>query len=243
MSINASNYIVSYNLPNPPRINVNVRTVTGEELDSAISAYMSSASSYSENYRTMVQDKMYVEDRLKKDLCGSFEGLTSGGIDYENNTITYHVKADEVYGYATSNVSLTTIGSINGVVTKFGNFYSAYYQDDEHTSCILQEAYETTMVYDERAFAFSTTVSTIESGSVFVLDAPNAKGSNCTFTNYVGNDPQYKIAYDASYTVSGASVGAWVVKTVPGEGEEATDVAYAIGNVPTSNMNWTIVGE
>jgi len=239
MSINASNYVISYNAPTAPRINVNVQTGSPEEFDVAASTYRSNADAYVSQYRNVIVNKLYVEDRLKKDLCAEYDGLTSGGIDYENNTITLHQKANEVYEYAIGNNStFSYVGTVTNVESRFGEFYSKYYQNDEHTECVLSAVYETSETYDTRAFVVDADIAggLVGESSVFILDAPNAVGTAVTYTNYSGSAEQFKLAYETNYAVSeDSTVKAWVIREAT---ESATPIAYSVGSSLTSGMTW-----
>lgn len=241
MSINASNYVITYDEPYAPRIEVDVRTVTSTDFETAVTVYNEAASAYVNDYRTTIANKTYIEDRLKKDLCAEKEGLTSGGIDYENNTVTVHQKANEVYEYATSEDSLTYSDGIIAVESKFDAFYSKYYQDDSHTSCILSAAYEAEEPYDTRAFVVDADIAggLVASDSVFILDAPNTIGIECAYTNYSGSSEQYKLAYEENYPLNESSVtNAWVIRTAD---SAATAVAYSVDSALDSGMTWVTV--
>jgi hypothetical protein len=241
MSITASNYVISYNEPSAPRINVTVQTVTPAEFESAVTVYNGEASAYVSNYRDVVSNKSYIEDRLKKDLCVEYEGLTNGGIDYENNTVIVHQKANEVYEYAVSGNSLTYSDGITAIESKFGEFYSKYYQDDAHTSCILSAAYEASETYDSKAFVVDADIAggLVASNSVFILNAPNTAGIECAYTNYSGSTPQYALAHEDNYSVNESTVvNAWVIREA---GEEGDAVAYSVDSAIDSGMTWVTV--
>lgn len=242
MSINASNYVLSYSEPNAPRINVNVQSVSTEEFESAVTVYNGEAEAYVSQYRSVVANKSYVEDRLKKDLCVEYDGLTSGGIDYENNTVVLHQKANEVYEYAVENNSmLGYVDAVTNVESRFGEFYSKYYQNDSHTECVLSAVYETSEPYDTRAFVVDADIAggLVGQSSVFILDAPNAVGIDGTYTNYSGSAEQFKLAYETSYASSeDSTVNAWVIREAT---ESATPIAYSVGSSLTSGMTWVTV--
>lgn len=241
MSINASNYVISYNEPSAPRINVNVQTVTNDGFEDAVTVYNENSSAYVATYRDMVSNKLYIEDRLKKDLCAEYEGLTSGGIDYEHNTVTVHQKANEVYEYAVSGNSLTYSNGIAAIESKFDEFYSKFYQDDSHTSCILSAAYEASESYDTRAFVVDADIAggLIASDSIFILNAPNTVGTACTYTNYSGANPQYVLAYENDYPVDSSSVvNAWVIREPVSSG---VAVAYSVDASLADGMTWVTV--
>ena len=241
MSINASNYVVTYNEPYAPRISVNVQTVTSAEFESAVAIYNEEAAAYVSDYRVTIANKTYIEDRLKKDLCSDKEGLTNGGIDYESNTIILHQKANEVYEYSVSGNSLAYPDGIMAIETKFGEFYSKYYQDDAHESCILSAAYENSETYDTRAFVVDADIAggLVATDSVFILDAPNMTGIQCSYTNYSGSTGQYKLAYEENYSISeNSTVNAWVIRATDGED---TPVAYSVDTELGDGMTWVTV--
>lgn len=236
MSFNASNYVVTYRTPSAPRITVDVRTVTTEELNSAITVYQDAALDYASQYSVIVANNSYVADRLMKDMCAEQEGLTSGGIDYENNTITLHEKANEVYEYAVGSTQMTSVNAINNVKSSFDQFYSTYYQDDAHESTIIAPVYATPVTYDSQAYVVDADVesTTIASGQVFIKDIANATGTGCTYTNYDGSGvAQMSISYQTSAVGSDA---AWVVADVTGS--SAVGIAYSVATTLDSAV-WT----
>ncbi len=236
MSINASAYVVSYRSPTAPRISVNVRDTSIEEFESAVTVYNSEASAYVEDYRAVVENKDYVQDRLRKDLCAEKTGMTSGGIDYEHNTVSLHVKADDLYENALGDNSLSTAGGVNAVASSFNALYDTYCT--ESGAFVLQSLYEAAVVYDARAFTVSSAVGSVASGSVFILDRPNQSGLGRTFTNYSGLSPQYVLACEGEYPIGSSSVSdAWVIRTA-----DATSsvVAYSVDEELGDSMTWSV---
>ena len=232
MSINASSYIVSYRTPSAPKISVEVRSASMSSFESAVTVYNSAASAYVEEYRAVIEQKDYVTDRLKKDLCGLYTGMTESGINLENNTVTLHVKADDVFEHAVSGMSLNYYGNVNDVVSTFDKFYSSFYQNDEHSDFILQSAYNATETYDLHAFTIDSAVGGVSSGSIFIVDAPNVDATSRTYTNYVSGSAKYSLSRDKD-------TGGWVINNI--EGAVATVVATSEEDgEPTSGMTWTV---
>ena len=109
--------------PSVPRITVNVQSVTGEEIANASSAYIVSANEYATKYVETVALRDYVTDRLMKDMAADVSVLTNGGINLESNTIALHVKADDLYDQASTNVSLNSVNAVTTVVSNFSSLY------------------------------------------------------------------------------------------------------------------------
>lgn len=237
MSINASNYVVSYKTPNVPNINVNVKTVTQEKLEQSITVYQSAASAYVDEYRAVVTNRDYVQDRLQKDLCGSVDCLTNGGINYHDNTIQLHVKANDVFAYATSGGSFAYAGGIAVIESKFKDFCSKFYMDDEQSNCILQSSFESATEYDGEAFTVTADINgTVSSGTIFIVNEPNKIGTTRTYTSYtVSNEPEFLLFYDRKYAVDSETSGAWVVKEA---GESGATVAYSVSSAIDENVVW-----
>jgi len=235
MAINVSGYVVSYRTPTAPRINVDIQSVTVPNFEVAASTYMTEASAYVEGYRAVVVNKAYAEDRLKKDLCAEADGLTSGGISLESNTVQLHAKADEVYAYASEGGTLSYPNGIRGIESRFNAFYSMYYQDDAHESCILQPSYEAVEVYDNQAVVVDGEVVSASGSLNFIVDVPIGFGTSRTYTNYSGSSAQYVIEYDGDYAVNSSVVGAWVLKAT---GEQSPVVAYSVNNSLDNDSVW-----
>ena len=238
MAINTSGYVVSYRTPTAPRISVDVQTIAVSEFESAVVTYMADTSTYVDDYRAVVTNKAYAEDRLKKDLCASVTGLTSGGINLEANTIQLHVKADEVFVQAADGETLSYSNGIKNIESKFNSFYSKYYQNDNHTSFILQPEYEAVTVYDAQAVVIDGEVVSSSGELNFIVDIPLGFKTSRTYTNYSGSTGQFKISYDEEYVVNSSITGAWVVKAV---GEQSPVIAYSVESDVDSDSVWVSV--
>ena len=239
MSINASNYVVNIVSPSVPRITVNVQSVTGEEIANASSAYIVSANEYATKYVETVALRDYVTDRLMKDMAADVNVLTDGGIDLESNTIALHVKADDLYDQASRNVSLNSVNAVTTVVSNFSSLYETYYT--ENGSGVLDttaSCYASPVKYDKMAVTIDSAVaSVVESGSVFIKDAPNAIGTTCTYTNYSsgasGYDPQFTISHVNQISSEVASSG-WVIT----EAGQSSVLAYSLSEKLNGEETW-----
>ena len=227
---NAQNYVVNYYIPETPYINIDVYNATSAIVESAASAYLDDAVIYADTYKAIIANKEYVSDRLMKDLCAEYAMMTDGGIDYNNNEITLHQKANEVYEYAISGVSLSYEGNIINIISRFNNFYTTYYQADDQSSSVLISAYESAMEYDTRAYTVSANISGgPNADAIFYVDAPNAIGTSTTYTNYSLNGSSYSPAFTISHVDSieegdALEHGAWIMQTA---GESINVVASA----------------
>ena len=239
MPINASNYVVNIVSPSVPRITVNVQSATGEEIANASSAYIVSANEYATKYVETVALRDYVTDRLMKDMAADVSVLTNGGINLESNTIALHVKADDLYNQASMNVSLNSVNAVTTVVSNFSSLYETYYT--ENGSGVLDttaSCYASPVEYDKMAVTINSAVaSVVESGSVFIKDAPNAIGTTCTYTNYSsgasGYDPQFTISHVNQISSEVASSG-WVIT----EAGQSSVLAYSLSEKLNGEETW-----
>ena len=252
MSIeNPSKYVFVYSVPGLPSISVNVQTAPVSAVETASSAYMTSAAAYANAYVEMINNRDYLKDMLMKDLCASVDGMTSGGLNLADNSVFLHQKANELFQAAGSSVATTSNAVIN-VVSSFDAFYSAYYMDDAHEHFILDTSsdYYTAALYDERAITVpAATMSAItgdSSSMVFINDMPNAVGNKKEYTCYTTttesdayvNTPAYTVAYNSAYEISsGVTSGVWEMKVA---GDSAA-IAYTTDAFDGS-ANWTVVG-
>ena len=239
MSINASDYVVNITSPSVPRITANVQNVTSEAIASASSAYIASANEYAAKYVETVELRDYVTDRLMKDMAANVGVLAKEGINLESNTIALHVKADDLYAQASRNVSLNSVNAVTTVVSNFSSLYETYYTEGE--SGVLDTAascYATPVSYDKMAVTIDSAVATVESGSVFIKDVPNAIGTACTYTNYAsstsGYDPQFTISH-VSQISSGVTSAGWVVT----EAGQSSVLAYTESEKLNGEVTWT----
>lgn len=237
---NAQNYVVNDYIPETPYINIDVYNATSAVVESAASAYLDDAVIYADTYKAIIANKEYVSDRFMKDLCAEYAMMTDGGIDYDNNEITLHQKANEVYEYAISGVSLSYEGNITNVISKFNNFYTTYYQADDQSSSVLISAYESAIEYDTRAYTVSANINGGPyDGAIFYVDAPNAIGTSTTYTNYSLSGSSYSPAFTISHVDSieegdALANGAWIMQTA---GESINVVASAF-EVDINSANW-----
>ena len=239
MSINASNYVVNTVSPSVPRITVNVQSVTNEEIANASSAYIVSANEYAAKYVETVALRDYVTDRLMKDMAADVDSLTDGGINLVSNTITLHVKADDLYGQASTNVSLNSVNAVAAVVSNFNSLYDTYYTEND--SCVLDttaSCYASPVNYDSMAVTIDATVATVvESGSVFIKDVPNAIGTACTYTDYAssgsGYEPQFAISHVNQISSEVESSG-WIIT----EAGQSSVLAYSLSEKLDGEETW-----
>lgn len=248
MAINASNYALRTTTPSVPRISINVATATVEEVNSAVDAYLTNASDYADAFVNIVTTRDYVQDRLMKDLTvgEAVEGLSKDGVDYVNNTVSIHVKADDLFAMSVDGRTLNTVGIVNSVEENFNEIYSSYYV--ESGVCVLDtdSAYYTEQTYDTKAYVVGEggIASAVAADAVFINDVPNAIGDARTYTNYaVVSDvatPQYVISCDGEYEISsGVTERAWVLK----EAGESAVIAYATVDDLGAETMWTVQGE
>ena len=241
MSINASDYVVNITSPSVPRITVNVQNVTSEAIASASSAYIASANEYAAKYVETVELRDYVTDRLMKDMAENVGVLVKEGINLESNTIALHVKADDLYAQASRNVSLNSVNAVSTVVANFSSLYETYYvENGSGVLDIADSCYASPVPYDKMAVAIDSTVATINSGSVFIKDVPNAIGTACTYTNYAsgtsGYEPQFTISHVDQISSEVASAG-WVVT----EAGQSNALAYTESEKLNGKVTWTEV--
>lgn len=242
MSITASNYVVKVSSPSVPRITVNVQNVTSGEIAAASSAYIASANEYAAKYVETVALRDYVADRLMKDMAADVSVLTKGGINLESNTIALHVKADDLYGQASTNISLNSVNAVTTVDSNFSSLYNTYYT--ENGSCVLDTTaswYASPVKYDKMAVTIDSAVaSVVESGSVFIKDVPNAIGTACTYTNYSSGaseyEPQFTISHVNKISEAVASAG-WVITNAG----QSTAIAYTKSEKLDGSEEWTAV--
>ena len=239
MSINASDYVVNITSPSVPRITANVQNVTSEAIASASSAYIASANEYAAKYVETVELRDYVTDMLMKDMAANVGVLTNGGINLESNTIALHVKADDLYDQASRNVSLNSVNAVSTVVANFSSLYETYYTEGE--SGVLDTAdscYALPVPYDKMAVTIDSAVATVESGSVFIKDVPNAIGTACTYTNYAsgtsGYEPQFTISHVNKISEGVTSAG-WVIT----EAGQSNALAYTESEKLNGEVTWT----
>ena len=83
----------------------------------------------------------------------------------------------------------------------------------------------------------SAVASVVESGSVFIKDAPNAIGKACTYTNYSsgtsGYDPQFTISH-VSQISSGVTGAGWVIT----EAGQSSVLAYSLSEKLNGEETW-----
>lgn len=241
MLITASNYVVRVSSPSVPRITVNVQNVTSDEIATASSAYIASANEYAAKYVETVALRDYVADRLMKDMAAKVDKLTSGGINLESNTIVLHVKADDLYRQASTNVSLNSVNAVTTVDSNFSSLYDTYYT--ENGSGVLNttaSCYASPVQYDEMAVTISSAVATVVEGSVFIKDVPNATGTACTYTNHssgaVGYESKFTISHVNKISEDVESAG-WVVTDVA----TSSAIAYTASEKLDGSEKWTEV--
>ena len=238
MAINAQNYVIKTNSPNVPRISLNLAIATQSDVASAIEVYDEQVLEYENAFNEIVVNRDYVADRLMKDICAGsgVPNLTDGGIDYVNNTISLHVKADDVFTTAVNGRSLGSVATITSVESSVQSLYDTFYV--EGTSSVLANGsdYYVEGTYDTKAYTTADAVGEISSGSVFINAIPNATGTSKVFENKDANgDTQYVISYAKAYEVSSGVSGAWVVQ---GAVESAAVIAYSVNADITSDVSW-----
>lgn len=241
MSITASDYVVNITSPSVPRITANVQNVTSEAIASASSAYIASANEYAAKYVETVALRDYVADRLMKDMAADVSVLTKGGINLESNTIALHVKADDLYGQASTNISLNSVNAVTTVDSNFSSLYNTYYT--ENGSCVLDTTasyYASPVQYDKMAVKINSAVATVVESSVFIKDVPNATGTACTYTNYAsstsGYEPRFTISHVNKISEGVASAG-WVIT----EAGQSSVCAYTESEKLNGEVTWTEV--
>lgn len=239
MPINASNYVVNTASPSVPRITVNVQSVTNEEIANASSTYIVSANEYATKYVEKVALRDYVADRLMKDMAANVDSLTDGGINLASNKITLHVKADDLYGQASTNVSLNSVNAVVAVVSNFNSLYETYYtENDSGVLDTTASCYASPVNYDSMAVTIDAEVAgAVESGSVFIKDVPNAIGTACTYTNYVsggsGYEPQFAISHVNQISSEVESSG-WIITAVG----QSSVLAYSLSEKLDGEETW-----
>lgn len=238
MSITASNYVVKVSSPSVPRITVNVQNVTSGEIAAASSAYIASANEYAAKYVETVALRDYVTDRLMKDMAANVGVLAKEGINLESNTIALHAKADDLYDQASRNVSLNSVNAVSTVVANFSSLYETYYT--ENSSGVLNtndSCYASSVEYDKMAVTIDSAVATVDSGSVFIKDVPNATGTACTYVNYSsgasGYAPQFTISHVNKISEAVASAG-WVITNAG----QSTAIAYTTSEKLNGEVTW-----
>ena len=242
MSFNASNYVVNTSAPSAPRLNVNLATDPAEVVSSACDEYVSAATKYASSIMEIVGNREYVSERLAKDLCVSVGVMTDGGIDYANNQIALHVKADELFGQAKGTRALSNVANVTAIANNFSSLYEIYYM--ENGSSVLTSDYEAAVQYDSKAVQ----VINEHSDNYFILANPNAVGSARVYETVAGVDSAYTVSYGAQYPESAAAsdvvvTDAWlmkdsdnvVVEYAPyGEGNLANAEFVSVVNPPNS---------
>ena len=242
MSINASDYVVNITSPSVPRITVNVQNVTSEAIANASTAYIASANEYAAKYVETVELRDYVTDRLMKDMAADVSVLTNGGINLESNTIALHVKTDDLYAQASRNVSLNSVNAVSTVVANFSSLYDTYYTENGlGVLNTVDSCYDLPVKYDEMAVTINSAVATVNSGSVFIKDVPNATGTACTYANYSsgasgGYEPQFTISHVNKISEAVASAG-WIIT----KAGQSSVLAYTESEKLNGEVTWTEV--
>lgn len=229
--LKANGYVFTANsISNVPRINVNIYSITQESMESAISVYMDQADAYASSYMALLENKEYIVDRLQKDLAAECDGLTSGGVNKEENIIVMHEKADDVYALAAKSININNVNNIRAIIENYGEIHSSICMNDEATSTSLQEIYVNAddSTYDTKALP-------IEFGSesrTFINDNPGYVENNRTYTAYETiidendkyvNTPVYSLGYYSRKTVGQSSIDGWFIQNT-----DNIDVAYSI---------------
>ena len=239
---NAAGYVFNGSMLEAPYISVDIYTVTAEALDSAVAVYLGEADEYASSFTDSISIREYVVDRLQKDLAGECEGLTSGGINKEENNIVMHVKADDVYAVASKNKSISDRDSIASIMDTYGTLHSAICMNDENTDTSLQQIYVEAedYTYDTKAI----TVEFAEESRLFINDKPGYVGNTRTFTAYdttvdendvYVNTPAYTIGYYEDISVNeSTTVSAWFIR-------DAGNIAVAYSE--TLEGPYTLIGE
>ena len=184
-------YNVSELLPTAPYISVST-TAGIDEVASACSAYLENASNYADEYQNVMGLRDYVKDRFMYDLCAGASGIAH--VNKQENTISLHEKANEIYSYALGSRNIGSVANVNAIVRYFDNFYSTYYMNDEKTECILNmdpAYYGNAVAYDSKAVVIDGVVG---ESRVFVNETPNLAGGNeAQYAAYVTivEDPVY----------------------------------------------------
>lgn len=178
----AGGYAFTGSTVDAPYIYVNIYNVTAEALDSAVTVYLNKADEYASSFTEALGVREYIVDRLQKDLAGECLGLTSGGINKEENTIVMHEKANDVYTLAAKNLSINGATNIRSIMDNYASIHSAICLNDDGTETSLQPVYieSENNVYDERAVS----IEFGEESRKFINDNPGYTGIDKTYTAY-----------------------------------------------------------
>ena len=217
-SLNANNYVfTSYSIPDVPYISVDLMTVTSAALDSAVDTYLGKADEYASAFSEVIGTREYIVDRLQKDLAGECVGLTSGGINKEANTISLHVKADNVYEVAANQKTLNSVGSVNSIISTYGQLHSSICMNDDNNATSLQAEFAEPVTYDTKFIKIDFGAGDV----LFINDAPAAIGTEKKYTAYETsidngvyvNTSAYNLGYYTDISVNDSTtVNAWFVR-------------------------------
>ena len=230
-TFNSSNYDFS-----APSMSVDLNNITVSQLNNLKSAYMSSASEYSNSFQQIIVVRDYVSERLEKDLSIRCQYMTKQGVDKQNNIISLHNKADNLYAVSLSGRPLDNEGNIDSIKTTYHNLYTELFLNDEKLANIIftEGQYGDNQDYDRLAKTFIITIDGLEKTLLFLNKIPNAIGTQKIFENYITitntsgryeNTLKYVIYYQRNLQVNGNDIEAWVLK----QGENI--VCYTIDDI------------
>ena len=105
--------------------------------------------------------------------------MTKQGVDKQNNIISLHNKADNLYAVSLSGRPLDNEGNIDSIKTTYHNLYTELFLNDEKLANIIftEGQYGDNQDYDRLAKTFIITIDGLEKTLLFLNKIPNAIGT------------------------------------------------------------------
>jgi hypothetical protein len=160
------------------------------------------------------------------DLSAETKFLTKEGVNKQTNTLTLHVKADNVFSLSKDG-SLNYESNIVKLINNFEKLNDNIVLSDDYNSSALVSSYEEEVVYDEE----SKTFTIADLGTfIFIKEAANSENTSQVFKTYTSslgedgkyiNTATYTLQYDSSfdtYDDEGEIIRIAVWKIVDNEG-------------------------
>ena len=213
MSLTYQNYVLSSNIYASPSINADPATVTATDLSTTvIPAYEAAVATYIDMWEGAILSRDNIVQRF------SYDALVANGystVDYNANTYTANIKADDYFAEASRNQNLT---STSGLATTESNLIRLYtlLQDEaggELLSSLLTTDTLAPVTYD--AFALTVSGGTpAELNGDWIVVVPNATGTSRKWYRY---DVSQAISHNIAYNLNEGKFELRVGNTVEGE--------------------------